>query len=73
MTERTEVSGTPTEILVVEDSPVEAELLRRTLIRQRIVQAISVEQLRRVLHDREAPHSRVLPESRYLERPPAVG
>ena len=49
------------------------ELLRRTLIRQRIVQAISVEQLRRVLHDREAPHSRVLPESRYLERPPAVG
>ena len=31
MTERTEASGISTEILVVEDSPVEAELLRRTL------------------------------------------
>ncbi|MDO8988967.1 MAG: response regulator [Sideroxyarcus sp.] len=32
MTERAEVSGTPTGILVVEDSPVEAEILRRTLV-----------------------------------------
>ncbi|MDP2809743.1 MAG: response regulator [Rhodocyclaceae bacterium] len=33
MTERTEASGAPPEILIVEDSPVEAELLRRSLDR----------------------------------------
>ena len=33
MTEPTEASGTPTGILIVEDSPVEAELLRRILVR----------------------------------------
>ncbi len=33
MTERAKASGTPPEILIVEDSPVEAELLRRTLTR----------------------------------------
>lgn len=48
------------------------ELLRSALIHQRIVRAISIEQLRRVLHD-EAARPRALPQPRYLERPPAVG
>jgi len=33
MTDKTEASGPPPEILIVEDSPVEAELLRRVLAR----------------------------------------
>jgi transposase len=48
------------------------ELLRRVLIRQHIVQAISTKQLRRLLHHRTTQQS-AEPQSAYVERPPAVG
>jgi len=48
------------------------ELLRRTLVRQRVVRNIGIEQLRRVLHERSTPTPPVA-EPSYVERPPAVG
>jgi len=57
----------------IDQSAWTLELLRRALVRQRVVRAISIEQLRRVLHERGAPPRRVVAARSYLERPPAVG
>ncbi len=57
----------------IEQSAWTLELLRRTLVRQRIVRNISVEQLRRVLYEHGVPTRRAPAAPLFLERPPAVG